>query len=198
MITVVETKQEKRLRILLIIFFVSLTAGAFFYRYREPVVEMREATPLAAVINKSTSRYDNPIVVLYQQKDDKHILAQYEVERNNQFQFKTLTAVELKKAPTELYKDTERGVWVKISDTWHYFNEAFELEQRKEPEQFHPTSIPFKEEDAEKSRQLMVLDEIVHLESDERVMEAHPLSRDEHIFLLITNKGVKIAKTDTN
>lgn len=189
-----ESKSEKRLRYMLIVIFVSITAGAFFYKYSGFGQEQEKKYPLAVVIQETSKDNENPIVVLYDYKDKQHILVQYEIEINNGFHFHALEALQLKNAPTMLARDAASGVWVKVEDEWRYFNQSLEEVSRSIENKIPPSSIPFIEEQDGNEKWIVLQDERkIKVENNEVVKSVMSLSTDGELLFILTNDGVKIS-----
>lgn len=186
----VETKKDKRIRLSLIIFFVSLTALGFFLKYNE-----KEANPKAVAIVSEKSQGDkNPEVVMYEFKHERHFLARYEIEINNRFRFRTHTAVELSKPVEDLHYDQAgSGFWVKIADNWHYYNQGLIEEKHSSQSKIPPAKVQFSEKRAETGNWLLIEGKHkIKIAKDESVIEIHPLSIDNSLWMVMTNHGVKI------
>lgn len=193
-----ETKREKRLRYFLVAVFVSITIGALFYKYNGIDQAKRDdPVPLVIVIEGSSEK-DNPVVIMYDFREPKHILAQYEIERNHDYRFKTLHAVEIKQAVTDLEKDRDEGVWVKISGKWHYFDQDLQPKKRSLEYKSSTKPIPYTEVQTEDGKWIVLGDgERVKVEVNEIVRQVLPLSIDQRLWLILTNHGVKISTIDT-
>lgn len=194
----VETKKEKRLRYLLILIFVGITVSALFYKYNGESEINKDNIPIAIVAHKSTGDNDNPVVVMYHYQDGQHILAQYEIDRNANFRFKTLDAVKLKQSPSELILDQEKGFWIKVSDKWEYFDRTLQQQERSTKFIGDSTHISFTIEEDKKEKWLVLEDKRrVKIDSIENVIQVHSLSNKKDLLLLITDLGAKISTFDT-
>ena len=186
----VETKKDKKIRLLLIVFFVSLTALGFFLKYNE-----KEADPqaVAIVIEKSQGDH-NPEVVMYEFKHERHFLAKYEIERNNKFRFRTLTAIELPQHVEELHYDQAGdGFWVKMENDWRYYNQGLIEEQHSSQSKIPPARVQFSEKRTDTENWLLIEGKHkIKIPKDESVVGIHPLSIDGSLWMVITNNSVKI------
>jgi hypothetical protein len=192
-----ETRKEKRLRYLLILFFVSITAGAFFFKYSDMSKGDENHTPLAVVLQESTGDNENPIVVMYNFQQNQHTLAQYEIKRNADFRFVALDAVKLKQAPSEMVLDKDTGVWVKVSDKWHYFDRYLQQQERSEELIGKSTYVPFTiEKDNDDIWMMIEGMRKMKMDLNEKVSEVHPLSNNRDLWLLVTESGAKISTFD--
>lgn len=194
-----ESKREKLIRFFLIGFFICLTASIFLYKYKgSPTVE---TTPLpkAVVLHKSVSEHDNPLVALYEYKQGKHVLAIYEIERNNLFRFKSIHAISLKNPPLQLALDElEGGVWVEWSEDWVYYNSYLEKESRSTETKNINLGVPFITEMNESEKVLTFLQsKRIIISKQETPYSIHSLSVDDSLWLLLTDKGVKISIVET-
>lgn len=192
-----ETKKEKRLRYLLIMIFMSITAAAFFYKYYEPTKENAEYKPLAVVVQEGSTG-KNPIVIMYEFRNDQHILAQFEIEKNNSYHFRTLEAAEVKDTVTQLVRDVEKGVWVELSGKWQYFDQELLPQNRSTDYKENSTDISFEEIDngSEKWVELEGKRRI-KVEREDTVSQVLSLSTNQDLWLILTNNGVKISTIAT-
>lgn len=195
MIPLDETKRERWLRFSLIFVIVALIIFVLFLRTSkiETDSEPRQTSPLVAVVQKSDEANENPSVAVYEYLDGQHVLALYEIQRNNDFFFKTIAAAELTKPTEELAPDSKgKGVWLKISGKWHYFNSALEEKKRSEKTrdtvketEFHPTETA--------SETIITIENVDYsLEHHENVISVLSLSAHENVWLAVTDSDLKI------
>ncbi|MDZ5472536.1 hypothetical protein SM124_12320 [Bacillus sp. 31A1R] len=197
-----ESKKEKRIRFFLVLFFISLTGIGFFYKYNgfNSANQKKETyKPQSLVIHKSTNEKDNPIVILYEYKQNQHILALYEIEMNNAFKFKTLEAVTLKLAPEKLAYDKEgQGIWANLNGDWVYFNRKLETVESSNKARISSQNIPFTV-DLDENKKVIHLPGTHQIEigKQESVFEVQSLSENHELWLVLTDMGVKISTIET-
>lgn len=191
-----ETKKEKTIRYLLIIFIAIIIIAAFSYRNKNffPQITTGETNaPLAVVLKKGTDA-DNPLVALYEQKDDKHLLAIYEIQINNHYFFKTLKAVKLRHPLEAIATDeSATGIWIKMSGKWHYLNEWLQEEDRSQETKNPNKKMNYSIKEVKNKKQFILPDgKTVLLHMEEEVKEVHPLTKTNDRWLVITESGVKV------
>lgn len=195
MIPLDETKRERRLRFSLIIIIIALVIFVFFLRSNkiETNNEQQQTSPIVAVVQNSDEQNENPSVAVYEYKDGQHVLALYEIQRNNDFFFKTIAAAELKEPPEELIPDSEgKGVWIKISRKWHYFNHALEEEHRAEKTRETVEETDFHTVKNENEMILTIENADYNLGPREKVISVFSLSANENLWLAVTDSELKI------
>lgn len=199
-----ETIKEKRVRYLLIAFFILITISAIFFRTNKLVIEpIAEDYILALVLQKSNSSKENPLIALYQKNMDNHILTYYEIERNNEFYFRAKHAATLRKAPTELANDRSGvGVWAKIDHQWYYFNQSLQQtnNNRKKMNKTSGQSIAFQQKRDDDFVRLFFETSNqkkmgLQLTSEKDPKELFALTNDHSLWLILFEDEVKIATT---
>lgn len=195
-----ESLKEKRIRFVLIGFFIFLVIGAFLYRYEiRETQEMDESPPLALIIKKSKDMNDNPIIALYEYKNSKHILAVYEIERKNRYKFNAKHVIELNEAPEQISPDRkDEGIWVKANNNWKYFSGNLQEVDRMLKNRTTDTSskTPYSFDD---KRAILTINSnhSIVLEEGEKPTGIFSLSEDGSVWLVITERNIKIAAIDT-
>lgn len=202
-----ETKKEKRIRYLLIVFFVLFTISAFVYRMdKNSIKKVTEPHMMVVVLKESKSVEENPIIALYHKQFDDRILTYYEIERNNQFRFRAREAITLKSAPTEMARDQNGdGVWTKVNGKWVYFDQF--LQKAKNNLENKTTSlgqpVSFQQE-KEGSQLRLIVDagdqskKEISLTTGEQPTALYSLSEDGTVWLVLFENEVKIATINTN
>jgi len=194
---VIETRKEKVVRFLLIGFFIIIVILAFSYRQEKMQISGIPNSLQAIVLHASIAENDNPVVILYENKNKQNILGMYEVEKDNQFKFKTMHAMKLNFTVEKISSDiAESGFWVFNSEKWLYFNNNLQEERRSIKmmnESSYKTQFTFNKADAK-----IVVNEnqFINIDEGETPFELHSLSEEHQLWLVLTDKGVKIAKID--
>ncbi|QED48953.1 hypothetical protein [Cytobacillus dafuensis] len=196
-----ETSKERFIRFVLIGFFMLVTIFAFIYRYDTQLTQKEEQQqPLAIVLKPSVQATDDPIVALYENKNNEHILAIYQIDRSDRFKFRTLHAKKLKSAPTQLSPDRkEIGIWALIDGKWVYFNSS--LKEEKRHVQNRSLYSPYETQyEFDKSKSLIKINDNQSISLDAGTSPSvgvHSLSEDGLLWLVLTNVSVKIATIET-
>ncbi|MBY0124111.1 hypothetical protein [Bacillus sp. S/N-304-OC-R1] len=195
-----ETKKEKSIRLILIVFFILVTMFAFIIRNHNQPVKSYKYQPIALVIKQSADGTDDPVVALYEFKNSEHVLAFFKVERNNNYKFKTLHAIKLKGAPDQLLPDRgEKGVWVHLGNKWQYFSERLEIKSRDT--QFKKSKSPYEATFKiieEASKVLINNNHTISLKNSSNPPTGiYSLSKDDSLWLIITKKNVGIGLVET-
>jgi hypothetical protein len=194
-----ESLKEKRIRFVLIGFFILLTSIGFLYRFEMSEKEDKHYSPLATVLKSSENGSDNPVIALYEYKNSKHILAAYEIERMNKYKFKTIHAIEMKEAPDQLVADQiTKGVWAKTDGNWNYYSQNLQEENRtaehRMPDSALESSFSF---DQKKSKVYLNTNHSISLENGEKPTGLFSLTSDGSVWLVLTERNIKIAAIDT-
>ncbi|WP_102274248.1 hypothetical protein [Cytobacillus massiliigabonensis] len=195
-----ESLKEKRIRFVLIGFFIFLVIGAFLYRFELRETQDKDySPPLALVLKKSADMNDNPVIALYEYKNGKHILAVYEIERTNRYKFNAMHVIELKEAPEQISPDRrDEGIWVKANKNWTYYSPNLHEEERELEHRIanstSETSYSFDDK-----RAILTIDSkhSIVLEKGEKPTGLFALSEDRSVWLVITERNIKIAAIDT-
>ncbi|WP_157077308.1 hypothetical protein [Robertmurraya korlensis] len=190
-----ETRKERRMRSLLLFICIGFTIGALYYKYNN----QKEISnpPLVTVLHQSLDKEDNPIIVLAKKQENNYILAEYEVQLNNNYLFKTMKAATLEGKPTKLSLDKEsEGIWVEIDDEWNYFTSDFELAIR---------SPKYRERTSAEQSNIIVREErgrtIVQVEDkqldlgERKIKQLYPLATDGSLWLVVTDQEIIISTT---
>ncbi|MFE8704164.1 hypothetical protein ACFYKX_26715 [Cytobacillus sp. FJAT-54145] len=195
----VESKKDKRIRFFLIFCFASLVMVGFYYQSKQTSTYIKEPHPMAVVIKEGSASGDNPYVGIYDYRDQKHLLALYEIEQNNFFHFKTLKATALKESPEQLANDASgNGLWVRVSGIWHYFNPNLEIIERDEKYRISKDKLNYSVHTSEEGNVVTISDsKKIVVERNEVVYGVHSLSNDSTVWLLMTDKGAKISIIET-
>lgn len=191
MVKVRETRKERRVRYLLLFICISFTIGALYYKYSKQIIN----PPLVTVLHQSLNKKDNPIIVLAKKQENNYILAEYEVQIEDNYLFQTRRAITLDGKPTMISLDQEsKGVWVKIDGHWNYFTSDFELATR---------STEYRDRNTGESSNLTTIKEdgraIVQLGDkqldvgESRINQLFSLSKDGSIWLFITEQEIIIS-----
>ncbi|MGI8383038.1 hypothetical protein [Robertmurraya sp. P23] len=188
-----ETRKERRVRILLLFICISFTIGALYYKYSK----QREiiSPPLVTVLHQSLDKEDNPIIVLAKKQENNYILAEYEIQLDDNYLFKTRKAVTLNGKPTLISLDQERiGVWVKIDGLWKYFTSDLkqatrspEYRERKSVEQ---SNLIGKKEDG---RTMVQWGDKQFDVGERKIKQLFSLSTDGSLWLVITDQEIIIS-----
>lgn len=190
-----ETFKEKITRYVLVVIFVAITMVAFIYRQEKLTIQESAHHPHAIVLHTSIDENDNPVVLLYEQKNKHHILGVYEIEKRNRYKFNSRHVVYLDAAVDQLLLDqNENGFWVKSNKKWLFFNTNLQEEHRDFDEKRvrNPVITPFTFNE-EKSTIMLNNKQTISLHSDDVPRELHMLSDDGSSWLVLTDKEVKIA-----
>jgi hypothetical protein len=188
-----ETRKERRVRFLLLFICISFTIGALYYKYSK----QREiiSPPLVTVLHQSLDKEDNPIIVLAKKQENNYILAEYEVQIDDNYLFKTRKAVTLDGKPTMISLDKESiGIWVKIEGKWNYFTSDFEVatrsteyRERNSVEQSNLTTIK------KDGRTIVQLGDKQLDVGEREIHQLFPLSKDGSLWLVITDQEIIIS-----
>lgn len=193
MVKLRETRKERRVRFLLLFICISFTIGALYYKYSK----QREiiSPPLVTVLHQSLDKEDNPIIVLAKKQENNYILAEYEVQIDDNYLFKTRKAVTLDGKPTMISLDKESiGIWVEIEGKWNYFTSDFELatrstvyRERNSVEQSNLTTIK------KDGRTIVQLGDKQLDVGEREIYQLFPLSKDGSLWLVITDQEIIIS-----
>ncbi len=192
MVKVRETRKERRVRYLLLFICISFTIGALYYKYSKQIIN----PPLVTVLHRSLNKEDNPIIVLAKKQENNYILAEYEIQIEDNYLFQTKRAITLDGKPRMISLDKEsKGVWVKIDGQWNYFTSDFELairstkyRDRNTGELSNLTTI--KEEDG---RTIVQLGDKQLDVGEGRINQLFSLSKDGSLWLVITEQEIIIS-----
>lgn len=195
-----ETKKEKLIRFVLIGFFILITIYAFFFRYDKQPEKIETHDPAAIVLKTGPDQNDDPIIALYEYKNNKHMLVVYKIERNNRYKFKTVHALELNNAPVLLSSDRiETGIWVHVNKKWIYYSEDLEIETRDT--KYRNVDSPYKASFIfNKGTSKIVINENQSINWENSLgnpVEIHALTNDGLLWLVLTETGISIVTTET-
>lgn len=194
-----ETRKEKFIRFMLIGFFMFVTVYAFFLRYdKQPEIE--DSDPIALVLKTSSSQTDDPIVALYENKNNDHILAVYKIERNNRYKFKTLHRIKLNNKLDQLFPDRfENGIWAHIDRKWIYLSESLKTVSRDPKYKGHDSQ--FKAAfvyNTDTSKILINNNQSINWDKGLGFpIEIHALTNDGLLWLVLTKAGISIGTVET-
>ncbi len=193
MVKVRETRKERRVRFLLLFICISFTIGALYYKYSK----QREVInpPLVTVLHQSLDKEDYPIIVLAKKQDNNYILAEYEVQIDNNYLFKTRKAATLDGKPTMISLDKEsKGVWVKMDGQWNYFTSDLEQATRS-PEYRERKSVEQSNliEKIEDGRTIVQLGDKQLDVGKRKINQLFSLSKDGSMWLVITDQKIIIS-----
>jgi len=188
-----ETRKERRVRFLLLFICISFTIGALYYKYSK----QREVInpPLVTVLHQSLDKEDYPIIVLAKKQDNNYILAEYEVQIDNNYLFKTRKAATLDGKPTMISLDKEsKGVWVKMDGQWNYFTSDLEQATRS-PEYRERKSVEQSNliEKIEDGRTIVQLGDKQLDVGKRKINQLFSLSKDGSMWLVITDQKIIIS-----
>jgi hypothetical protein len=194
-----ETKKEKHLRLFLALAFAGVAVAALYFQYFKPV--SGTGSPLALVIKEGSAEGTDPLVVLYDEKKQDHVLALYEVEKANDFKFRLIKSSSLESAPEKLAVDREgAGFWAELDGEWVYLDQDLEVRDREPGFRGTITSDgkPFK---VRKTSNHTVLEaegqyEVAFNEAG-RPESVHALTADHSSWLILLDGGVRIASGRT-
>lgn len=199
-----ETIREKRIRYILIVFFVLLTAWAILSRTNKTFISEEKKDEQAKVVvlqQAQAHSTNNPQIAMYKKQNGSHVLTHYEIELQNQFHFKAKGATTLKSAPTELAADKSGvGFWGKIKNKWKYFNEELEI-TTNETENIADTlgqSHPFEMDDTAEKVFLTIkagqyANKQITLENKQTPLGLYPLAQDGTMWLILYEDDINIA-----
>lgn len=195
-----ETKKEKRIRFVLVVFFILVTMYALIIRNEDLPAQTDSYPPLALVMKQSVDSTDDPVVALYEFKNSEHVLAFFKIERNNNYKFKTLHAIKLKSAPDQLLPDSHgKGVWLHLGEKWQYFSDRLMAENRDlgYKELKSPYEATFKINKAD-SKVLINNNYTISLNKGSMPpIGIYSLSKDNSIWLIITKEYINIGLIET-
>jgi hypothetical protein len=191
-----ETRKERRVRYLLLFICISFTIGALYYKYSKQRVLINP--PLVTVLHQSLNKEDNPIIVLAKKQENNYILAEYEVQIEENYLFQTRRAITLDGKPTMISLDKERkGVWVEIDGQWNYFTSDFELATRsteyRDRNTGEPSNLTTITEDG---RAIVQLGDKQLDVGESRINQLFSLSKDGSLWLVITDQEIIISTTE--
>lgn len=193
-----ETKKEKNVRLFLALAFAVVALAAMYFQYFKPV--SGTGSPLALVIKEGTAVGD-PLVVLYDEKKEDHVLALYEVEKDNDFKFRLIKSAPLENAPEQLAVDRDgAGFWAELDGDWVYLDRDLEVRDREPGLRGTITSDgePF---EVRKTSNHTVLEtegqyEVAFNEAG-RPESIHALTADHSSWLILLDGGLRIASGRT-
>lgn len=197
-----ETIKEKRIRYLLITFFVLLTATAIFFRTNKVTTKQGDDNGiLAVVLKESAHAEENPVIAMYNKTSDGHILTMYEIERDNQYHFHAKSAATLKTAPSKLALDESGiGLWVKINEKWNYFNDDLQVVDNPSNNYIKSKgqSIPFSIEKDDSNLNIVVdsgihKNKTINLTDTKEPQEIYSLTSDGTLWLIVFEDEINIA-----
>lgn len=201
-----ETIREKRIRYMLIVFFIVLTIFAFVFRMNKSQSNhVAEYQTIAVVLKESNHDGENPLIALYHKQFDEHILTYYEIERNNQFHFRARDAVTLRSAPSQMATDKSGlGVWLQIKNRWIYFNEYFKEENNNLENKMNSLGQSVSFQQTRKGSYLyLTVTSGNHVKTELKLQSSHEptalysLTKDGTIWLVLFKNDVKIATIRT-
>jgi hypothetical protein len=194
-----ETKKEKHIRLFLALLFAGVALAAMYFQHLKPGGAAE--SPLALVIKKGSPGGTDPLVVLFDEKKQDHVLALYEVERDNDFKFRLIKSASLESAPEKLAVDRDgSGVWAELDRGWVYLDEDLEVRDREPGLRGTITSDgdPF---EVRKTSDRIVLEADGHYEvafnEAGRPESIHALTADHSSWLILLDGGVRIASGRT-
>lgn len=193
MVKVRETRKERRVRFLLLFICISFTIGALYYKYSKQ--RENNNPPLVTVLHQSLGKEDNPIIVLAKEQDNNYILAEYEIQKDENYLFKTRKAVILDGKPTMISLDQERiGVWVKIDGRWNYFTSDLKQATRS-PEYRERKSVEQSNliEKKEGGRTIVQWGDKQFDVGERKIKQLLSLSTDGSLWLVITDQEIIIS-----
>lgn len=194
-----ESLKERRVRFILIGFFMFLIVSAFLYRFDQQQVHVKQYPSMALVLELSNQARVNPVVALYEYKHNQHVLAIYEVERSNRFRFKARHAIELKDAPDRLLPDvTGEGIWANVRGDWIYFTQNLQ-EEKRDPGQ-RSSDSPFETRfQFDENESIININgkQSITMVIGEKPTGLHSLSENGSLWLVITETDIKIAEIET-
>jgi hypothetical protein len=192
-----ETQKEKRIRVLLAFVFAGVALAAMYVQYLRPGGGTE--SPLALVLKEGSSESRDPLVVLFDEKKQDHVLALYEVERDDDFKFRLIKSASLESAPEKLARDRNgAGVWAEVDGSWIYLNRDLEMEDRNTDLRSSRTSDGEAFE-VRKTSNRTVLEaegsyEIAFNENEaDRPESLHALTADHSSWLILLDGGVRVA-----
>lgn len=197
MVFLKETVWEKRLRLIFIFLIITVIALAFLWRFKK-IDNQRENkinSPQVAVVHESEGENDHPYVAVYKFTDGKHIVALYQIIREQDFLFKTVAAAELRNSPEEIASDSaEIGVWVKISGKWHFFDESLAETDRSEQTKTKVEGVNFTTKAQEKETIILIVNDNheYRLGLSDKVRAVFSLSSVENLWLAVTESDFLI------
>lgn len=185
---------------MLIGFFMFVIVYAFFLRYDKQPLETMVQDPIALVLKTSSVQTDAPIVALYENKNNEHILAIYKIERTNRYKFKTLHRIKLNDAPDQLFSDRfENGIWAHIDRKWTYFSKGLKTENRdhkfKRNHSQYKVSFVYNSDTSK-----ILINNNQSINWDNRLgnpIEIHALTNDGLLWLVLTKTGISIGAVET-
>ncbi|MCA1038792.1 hypothetical protein LCM00_04660 [Bacillus infantis] len=194
-----ETKKEKQIRLFLALAFAGVALAAIYFQYLKPAGGT--GSPLALVIKAGSADGADPLVVLYDEKKQDHVLALYEVEKDNDFKFRLIKSATLESAPEKMAVDREgAGFWAEVDGDWVYLDPDLKVRARKPRLRGTITSDgePFK---VRKTSNHTVLEaegqyEVAFNEAG-RPESVHALTADHSSWLILLEDGVRIASGRT-
>ncbi len=193
----VETKKEKFIRFFFIVFFILIVLFALAYRQDKMGAGQTSQSLQALVLHASIAETDQPVAILCERKNNQTILGVYEIDKKDQYKFKTLNAKKFNSRIEKLSADqNENGFWALIDEEWHYFNTSLQEEKRNikmMDESPYKMAFTYNKEEAK----IMVNDiQSIMMDEEEAPLELHALSEGGQLWLILTDKGVKIAAND--
>ena len=189
-------KSGSVLKTVLLLVITGLLIWAFQIHYER--LQADDQPLKAVIIQTAHSNEDVPLIAAYRWHRTKHWLILYSVDLSDRLLFKAIHRQTIDGPAEELMADKKsNGVWVKISNEWHYFNEKLQEEERDEGFRNRSSnmSYPFSVDHEENVVQVMIDDEHslqFSITDHEQLQALYPLSRDQDIWLGVFTNDLKI------
>lgn len=189
-----ESKKEKLIRVFFIFFFAGIALLGFFLKYYAyPNSTFKK---MAIVLKESSGSNADPLVVIYEIKDNKHFLVLFKIDVSDSYKFRALKSIEVDHPIEKLGKDNETGFWAKIDGNWLYFSNKLEQKPRPISYKSEMKSGTFKEKEAGGQKSIILDGMEIPWTSGDKVMEAHSISIDRNLWMIVTEKEVQVLKLD--
>ncbi|MCA1065969.1 hypothetical protein QTG56_10575 [Rossellomorea sp. AcN35-11] len=196
----IESTREKTLRMGLIGLCVLIVLGGLFYSSSQVTVPERS---VHAEVLSAGGEDRNPVIAVAKMVQDQPVLVIYEIDKRNQYYFKVLHSVSLKKSVKELGVTKDKsGIWAQVDQgQWILFSPSLDvLEERKKS----PSSMISSQQSFEYDEHDQLLDISLRERKDPiRVKvsdgegvpaEVHSLSEDRSLWLVVLPEDLLLAQ----
>ncbi|WP_044339443.1 hypothetical protein [Rossellomorea aquimaris] len=198
-----ESIREKNLRLVLIGLCLLIVLGGFVYSSASSEqADVPEQSIHAEVLSAGNGER-NPVIAVAKMVQDQPVLIIYELDRSNQYYFKVLHSVSLKKTVKKVgITKEENGIWVQLDNKqWVLFSDSLEVlqEEKEAPSRLISSQQPFEydEQDQMIGISLRGNKDLIELDLSDRKaepVEVHPLSVDESLWLVVFQEDLVLAQ----
>ncbi|WP_341356834.1 hypothetical protein [Rossellomorea sp. y25] len=198
-----ESKREKTLRFVLIGLCILVVLGGFVYSSNSREHVMVPEQPIHAEVLSAGNGERNPIIAVAKMAQDQPVLIMYELDRGNQYYFKVLHSVSLKKTVKMLGLTKDKnGIWVQLDKKqWVLFSESLEVLQEKKdaPSSMISSQHPFEYNERDQLIDISFNEDKdpIQLDLSDRKAEpvqVHSLAVDQSLWLVVLQEDLVLAQ----